>query len=100
MSVETVWVAVGFVGQAMFFMRFFIQWIQTERHRRSVIPLPFWYFSIAGGLVLLSYAIYREDPVFIAGQAGGIVVYSRNLYFIFRERREARENPPAAPSTG
>jgi len=96
MKPETIWLAVGFFGQAMFFMRFFIQWIQTERHRKSVIPLPFWYFSIAGGLILLMYAIHREDPVFIAGQSAGIIIYSRNLYFIYRERRSSGDTSSTA----
>jgi lipid-A-disaccharide synthase-like uncharacterized protein len=81
---------VGFAGQALFSMRFIVQWWHSERQKRSVIPVAFWYFSLAGGMTLLIYAIYRQDPVFIAGQAGGLFVYSRNLYFIYRERREGR----------
>lgn len=77
-----IWLAIGLVGQALFSMRFLIQWIQTERQRKSVVPLAFWYFSIAGGITLLAYAIYRRDPVFILGQAVGILIYSRNLYFL------------------
>ena len=86
--IDTIWVGIGFLGQALFSMRFLWQWIRSEKSRRSVIPIEFWYFSIAGGVTLLAYAIYREDPVFIAGQAGGLVIYSRNLYLIARERRE------------
>jgi lipid-A-disaccharide synthase-like uncharacterized protein len=82
------WLVIGFIGQAFFSMRFLVQWIFSEKHRRSIIPVAFWYFSLAGGATLLAYAIHREDPVFIVGQAGGLVVYSRNLYFIWRERRE------------
>ena len=74
-------------------MRFLVQWIHSERHRRSMIPVAFWYFSVLGGMTLLAYAIHREDPVFIVGQAGGLVIYSRNLYFIWRERRDARNSP-------
>ena len=85
-----IWLAVGFAGQALFSMRFLIQWWASERRKRSVIPVAFWYFSLAGGMTLLCYAIYRQDPVFIAGQAGGLFVYSRNLYFIHRERRDKR----------
>ena len=66
-----VWLAVGFTGQALFSIRFIVQWWCSERKKRSVIPLAFWYFSLAGGVTLLAYAIYRQDPVFIAGQAGG-----------------------------
>lgn len=82
------WLALGFVGQAAFFGRFFVQWIASERAKRSVVPLAFWYFSIAGGLILLSYAIYRKDPVFIVGQATGLFIYLRNLALIARNRGE------------
>lgn len=92
---ETLWLGVGFLGQAMFSMRFLIQWFQSERHRRSIIPVAFWYFSILGGVTLLSYAIYREDPVFILGQGAGLVIYARNLYFIWRERQTEPDNAPA-----
>ncbi|MDP7190907.1 MAG: lipid-A-disaccharide synthase N-terminal domain-containing protein, partial [Alphaproteobacteria bacterium] len=65
-----------------FSMRFLIQWISSEKRRKSVIPIAFWYFSVAGGATLLAYAIHRLDPVFIVGQAAGLLVYARNLYFI------------------
>jgi lipid-A-disaccharide synthase-like uncharacterized protein len=81
------WVVVGFVAQILFGARFFVQWMASERARRSVVPLAFWLFSISGGLLLLTYALYRRDPVFIAGQGFGIFVYLRNLHFILRERR-------------
>ena len=86
MTTNAVWVATGFFGQALFTSRFLVQWITSERMGRSVTPVAFWYFSLLGGLVLLSYAIYRHDPVFIAGQALGLVVYMRNLQLIARER--------------
>jgi lipid-A-disaccharide synthase-like uncharacterized protein len=92
---ETLWLGVGFLGQAMFSMRFLIQWFQSERQRRSIIPVAFWYFSVLGGVTLLSYAIYRQDPVFILGQGAGLVIYGRNLYFIWRERRLAPDDAPA-----
>jgi lipid-A-disaccharide synthase-like uncharacterized protein len=85
-----IWLVIGFAGQALFTMRFIVQWWSSERQKRSVIPVAFWYFSLAGGATLLGYAIYRQDPVFIVGQAGGLFIYSRNLYFISRERREKR----------
>ena len=88
MDKATLWIAVGFLGQALFASRFVIQWLRSEREGRSTIPIAFWYFSIAGGAVLLSYAIHREDPVFIAGQALGIFIYCRNLYFVHRERSQ------------
>jgi lipid-A-disaccharide synthase-like uncharacterized protein len=83
------WVVLGFVAQLMFTGRFVLQWIASERARRSVVPVAFWIFSIAGGAMLLIYALYRRDPVFIVGQGGGLLIYLRNLYFIYRERREA-----------
>ena len=76
------WVALGFIAQAMFTMRFVVQWIASERARASVIPVAFWFFSVGGGVLLLIYALYRRDPVFIAGQGFGLLVYIRNLYFI------------------
>jgi lipid-A-disaccharide synthase-like uncharacterized protein len=79
------WVILGLVAQLMFTGRFLVQWIASERQGRSVIPVAFWFFSIAGGLLLLAYALYRRDPVFIAGQAFGVFVYVRNLFLIMRE---------------
>src|ERR1700745_2580505 len=78
------WVALGFVAQALFSMRFVVQWIASERAGRSVVPTTFWVFSIGGGIMLLGYAIYRKDPVFIIGQAFGVFVYLRNLQFVLR----------------
>jgi len=88
MTKETLWLLVGFAGQGMFFMRFFIQWLRSEQAGRSVIPVQFWYFSLAGGAILLVYAVYRADPVFIFGQATGVFIYLRNLHLIAREKRE------------
>ena len=79
------WVAIGFIGQAAFFMRFLMQWVASERARRSVVPVAFWYFSILGGGILLTYAIWRRDPVFIAGQSLGLVIYLRNLTLLYRK---------------
>ncbi len=95
---ERVWLAIGFAGQALFASRFIIQWFKSEMEGRSVIPLAFWYCSLGGGVILLAYAIYIRNPVFIVGQASGLVVYGRNLYLIFRERsllREAALHPSA-----
>jgi lipid-A-disaccharide synthase-like uncharacterized protein len=83
------WVVLGFVAQAFFTMRFVVQWIASERARKSVIPVAFWFFSIGGGVLLLVYALYRKDPVFIAGQALGLLVYIRNLYFIIVNGRQS-----------
>ena len=79
-------VLVGYAGQALFTMRFVVQWIATERARKSVIPVAFWFFSIGGGLLLFCYALYIRDPVFILGQGFGVFVYLRNLYFVYRQR--------------
>jgi len=76
------WLVVGFLGQALFTMRFLVQWLQSERLRQSVVPTAFWYFSLAGGMTLLAYSIHRRDPVFITGQATGTLIYLRNLCFI------------------
>ena len=93
-SVEYIWLAVGFVGQAIFGLRFVVQWIATERKRRSVIPLAFWYLSLAGTVVLLAYSIYKVDPVFIAGFSLNMIIYVRNLYFIYLRRKgETQEKP-------
>ena len=89
MSLEQIWLAAGFLGQAFFSMRFLVQWIASERRKESVVPIHFWYFSIGGGLMLLTYAIHRQDPVFILGQGAGLFVYSRNLYLIHRKRQPA-----------
>jgi lipid-A-disaccharide synthase-like uncharacterized protein len=83
------WVILGLVAQAFFTMRFVVQWIASERARKSVVPVAFWFFSIGGGTLLLVYALYRRDPVFIAGQALGLVVYIRNLYFIILNGRQS-----------
>ena len=81
------WLMLGFLGQTLFFSRFLVQWVAAERRGESVVPTAFWYLSIAGGLLLLSYAIYKRDPVFIAGQAIGALVYTRNLMLIHKKRR-------------
>ena len=83
------WIVVGFAGQALFSARFILQWLASERARRSVIPKAFWYFSLGGSTVLLAYAIHRQDPVFIVGQATGLFIYLRNLSLIARETTHA-----------
>ena len=85
MTAERIWLGVGLAGQALFFMRFLVQWIASERTGRSVIPLAFWWFSLGGGLVLLLYAIHRRDPVFIVGQGTGLLIYVRNLALLRRD---------------
>jgi lipid-A-disaccharide synthase-like uncharacterized protein len=86
MDTDTVWLAVGFVGQGLFGARFLVQWLYSERRRQSVVPAAFWYLSVAGGAVLLCYAVYRLDPVFMLGQGIGVLIYLRNLALIRRGR--------------
>ena len=86
-DIPTIWLAIGFAGQLLFTARFLVQWLWSERARRSVIPTAFWYLSLAGGLTLLIYAVHRRDPVFILGQAAGAIVYIRNIVLIMQERR-------------
>ena len=81
---DLVWMIIGFCGQMLFFGRFFVQWLASERKKTSVVPTQFWYFSLAGGIVLLAYALHRRDPVISVGQAAGLFVYARNLYFIHK----------------
>lgn len=89
---ESYWVVIGLAGQFFFTMRFVVQWIATERSRKSIIPESFWYFSIVGSLILLAYSLYRKDPVFILGQAFGTTVYLRNLYFINKHKEKKHES--------
>lgn len=90
MSADRIWLLIGFLGQALFSARFIVQWLASEKARRSVIPHAFWFLSLAGGATLLLYAIYRQDPVFIVGQAAGLFIYLRNLVLI---RRETKARP-------
>ena len=80
------WLIVGFCAQGLFAARFLVQWIASERKKKSVIPVEFWYLSLAGGIMLFLYAIHRKDPVFILGQTTGVLIYSRNLYFVYKNR--------------
>ncbi len=96
-TVELVWLGIGFFAQGLFMMRFIVQWIASERVRRSIVPETFWYFSLAGGAMLLAYAIYRIDPVIILGQATGLIIYIRNIQLIRNGKRREREDG-AAPS--
>ncbi|HML12832.1 MAG TPA: lipid-A-disaccharide synthase N-terminal domain-containing protein [Xanthobacteraceae bacterium] len=82
------WAVLGFLAQALFSARFLVQWIASERARRSIIPMAFWWFSIAGGILLFVYSLHRKDPVFIAGQGGGLLIYARNVMFVLREQRQ------------
>ncbi|TGQ73106.1 MAG: hypothetical protein E5V49_01655 [Mesorhizobium sp.] len=83
------WVLLGFIAQFFFTMRFVVQWLASEKARRSVVPVAFWFLSLFGGGLLLIYAIQRQDPVFIVGQAMGMFIYVRNLWLIANERKAA-----------
>lgn len=90
MASQTIWLGIGFLGQALFSARFVVQWLASERVRQSVVPHAFWWFSLAGGITLLAYALWRQDPVFVLGQSLGLVVYVRNLMLISRHRRTVK----------
>lgn len=90
MAAEKVWLTIGFLGQGLFSARFIVQWLKSEREKKSVFPVAFWYFSIAGGITLLAYAVHRRDPVFIVGQVAGLFIYLRNLYLIIYERKNLK----------
>lgn len=91
MEQNVIWLVVGFMGQALFSARFLVQWVTSERRKKSVVPLAFWYFSVAGGATLLAYAIHRQDPVFIVGQGAGLFIYLRNLQLIYRQKGTEKE---------
>ena len=86
-TIELIFLIIGFVGQGVFASRFIVQWIYSEKKGESTIPIIFWYLSIIGGIFLLIYAIFRQDPVIITGQSFGIFIYLRNLILIYREKR-------------
>jgi lipid-A-disaccharide synthase-like uncharacterized protein len=93
---DAIWLALGFFGQTVFFMRWVVQWWASERSATSRVPIAFWYLSLSGGLITLAYAIHIKDPVFIAGQSIGTFVYLRNLMLIHR----GPGNPSSNPSSG
>lgn len=99
LTAAQIWVGIGLLGQSMFFMRFLVQWLASEKAGQSVVPTSFWFFSIAGALIVLAYAIYKVDPVFIIGQLMGLGIYSRNLVFIVRNRK-ATKVQTEEPATG
>ncbi len=87
-ALDLTWLGIGLAGQSMFFLRFLIQWISTERAQRSTVPQIFWYLSCLGAITVFAYGVHRTDPVLILGQTVGLVVYLRNIYFIRREKRQ------------
>lgn len=98
MSNPAIWLAIGFLGQVLFSARFLVQWLASERARRSVVPIAFWWLSMGGSLVLLVYAASRRDPVIIMGQSIGLVVYSRNLILLGERKRSRRGLASCRPS--
>lgn len=90
------WTVIGLLGQGCFFARFFVQWIASERKGTSVIPTAFWFFSLAGSLVLLTYGLHRRDLVIIIGQLPGFLIYTRNLWFIYKTGHQLEPQPPGA----
>ena len=87
-TIEIIFLVIGFIGQGLFASRFVFQWIYSEKKGESHIPLIFWYLSIFGGLGLLTYAIFRKDPVIIVGQIFGIFIYARNLILIYNKAKK------------
>jgi lipid-A-disaccharide synthase-like uncharacterized protein len=86
MILRKLWLAIGLFGQLLFSLRFLVQWLRSEKAGRSVLPVAFWYLSIGGGLLLLTYALHQQDPVFVLGQLTGLCVYLRNLHLIHQQR--------------
>lgn len=82
LDTEHAWILIGLAGQLFFSARFLIQWLASEKKKRSIVPIAFWHFSIGGGFLLLLYSLHRMDPVFILGQAMGLLIYARNLFLI------------------
>ena len=99
-SVEKAWLLLGLVAQCLFAMRFIVQWLASERAKRSIVPEAFWYFSVVGGLLLFAYALYRADPVFILGQGLGVFIYLRNIQLIWGGKNVAGRAAGATPETG
>ncbi len=81
------WLAFGILAQLLFTARFIVQWLASEKAGRSVMPLAFWFLSIAGGGMTLVYGLVRREPIIIMGQALAVVIYIRNIMLIFKERR-------------
>jgi lipid-A-disaccharide synthase-like uncharacterized protein len=96
LPIEKLWIGFGLAGQLIFGMRFLIQWIASERKKESYIPVFFWYLSLGGAAILLTYAIHRRDPVFILGQTTGFIVYVRNIMLIYKRRVARAPRPPSS----
>lgn len=81
------WLAFGIVAQLLFTARFIVQWLASEKAGRSVMPMAFWFLSMAGGTMTLLYGIVRREPIIIMGQALAVGIYVRNIVLILKERR-------------
>jgi lipid-A-disaccharide synthase-like uncharacterized protein len=81
------WLGLGFAAQGLFGARFLVQWLYSEKHRKSVVPVMFWWFSVIGGVAMLIYSLHLRDPVIISGQAFGLIVYIRNIWLLYHERK-------------
>lgn len=92
------WAVVGFAAQTMFFCRFLVQWLHSERVKRSEIPIGFWFLSLAGGIMMLIYVVHLADAVLILGQATGLIVYARNLHLIFKSRQQLAHGGASPPA--
>ncbi len=84
---QILWLGVGFLAQGLFGARFLVQWLHSEKHRKSIVPVMFWWFSLIGGIAMLIYSIHLRDPVYISGQAFGLIVYIRNIWLLYREHK-------------
>jgi len=87
LSQEPIWTTVGFVGQFAFGGRFVLQWIASEMKKRSHVPVGFWYLSLVGSLILLTYSIHRSEPIFILGFSLNTIIYVRNLHLIYKHEK-------------
>jgi len=94
-DIHWVWPALGYAGQALFFGRFFVQWLASERAKKSTVPLAFWFFSLGGSSLVLIYGIAQNDPVLIIGQTIGLLIYLRNLQLLLHPKKDAGDVRPA-----
>ena len=98
--VNFTWVGVGLIGQCAFFGRMFVQWVVSEKKRRSEVPELFWWFSFIGGVCLFTYFVWRVDVVGVLGQSTGVVIYARNLRLIHKQRKREARYAQGVPEPG